>query len=1279
MTGQNPYVGARTFKPEEGDLFFGREQEAFDLLSLVISDRLVLFYAQSGAGKSSLINTRLIPGLLGEGEFRIFPVGRLRRDELTGTTAKNVYVYNLLSSLSPQQAEDNTLEQLSLSDYLRHVDLTETDGYLYNENSEESIFVERDTKLYKYVLIIDQFEELFTTHEEKWKSRADFFDQLATAMKEFRRLWVVLVMREDYIAYLDPYIDLLPGSLRTRYYMQRLGHRAAIQAVEGPAAMRDHPFAEGVAKKLIDDLSGIKVRTPDNSGLQTQPGQFVEPVQLQVVCSSLWEKLPSHVNQITPEHLEQFVGDVDQALGNYYEERVRAIAEGDVATRNGAKERDIREWFGSKLITAGGIRNMIARERDGQSGGLDDDVVQEFVKRGDLVRAENRGGATFYELTHDRMVEPILENNAEWFANNSSLLQQQTALWVQQSRSNGMLLRGRALQKAWKEIEIQEPTEEEKAFLSASRIAERNRTIVWIATGIALLVMSILSVMAVNASKDANVQRIIAQEQWSLAQTKAVEASSNEVRAEQLAATSQANAETARKQEAIAMENRQIAEAQRSAARAQIFQTRPGGLYTSTLLAIDSWQRSPSDEAEGILRKNISLLPIPLARIGQPGAISSVEFSPDGRSFLTTSLDGKACVWRVQKSTKLFCAITPGFVNDAVFSPDGKFIVTGDWNEVDQRGHVLLLDAETGEIQNQFLYDAPVRDVNIKPDGRLLSVVRQNGKITIINLESRRESYYIETSHTLNVAAFSPNGVWVAIGSSEGVMGIWNLSNNRIFTAFKHQGEVLSLGFSPDNRLLLSGGRDGVVIITDPLTVKDKARILLEDQVEDIAFSPDGSWFVTASADKRVRVWDTAKSTETLRMLQDGLVNEVQVSPNGQWIATTGLDKTVRVWNASTGAEIFQIPLKGNGSALAFSADSRYLVSGDETGELNTWDISSIPVPVKHIRFEGFTANAQYSPSGEQIAVSEENRIWLLDTEPLSDLTARLQSSPSLTIPSTVQDVSFSPDSKILSIATERNEVVFYKIEPELSASVGISYPSPFQAMAFSPDGSRFITGSSDGKVQVWNVSNGEPVETWLSNDQGVTSIAVSPTSLAVGLQNKVIVLDINTGTRRAEIENRGDCQLMVYNLDGTLLAVGSSTGQINIWQQDGDRFSLLTSISGEPAFSMAFNPQGDRLAVGTATDVYFRVATTGEESARIPHPDTVNDVTFSYDGKILATVSSRILQFWNISNVSQIHRDDLIAEACSRLLENLSPSQWETIFSGEAYRHLCEHLPVPP
>ena len=56
---RNPYVGPTAFKEEDREYFFGREREARDLLARVLSQRLVVFYAQSGAGKSSLINTRL--------------------------------------------------------------------------------------------------------------------------------------------------------------------------------------------------------------------------------------------------------------------------------------------------------------------------------------------------------------------------------------------------------------------------------------------------------------------------------------------------------------------------------------------------------------------------------------------------------------------------------------------------------------------------------------------------------------------------------------------------------------------------------------------------------------------------------------------------------------------------------------------------------------------------------------------------------------------------------------------------------------------------------------------------------------------------------------------------------------------------------------------------------------------------------------------------------------------------------------------------------------------
>jgi len=72
-----PFVGPRPFKPEDAPLFFGRTDEADELLSLVVAEREVLLYSQSGAGKTSLLNAGLRPLLEKEG-FEVLPVARVR-------------------------------------------------------------------------------------------------------------------------------------------------------------------------------------------------------------------------------------------------------------------------------------------------------------------------------------------------------------------------------------------------------------------------------------------------------------------------------------------------------------------------------------------------------------------------------------------------------------------------------------------------------------------------------------------------------------------------------------------------------------------------------------------------------------------------------------------------------------------------------------------------------------------------------------------------------------------------------------------------------------------------------------------------------------------------------------------------------------------------------------------------------------------------------------------------------------------------------------------------
>jgi SOS-response transcriptional repressor LexA len=389
----NPYVGPRPFERQDRDLFFGRDGEASEILYLVFTHRNFLIYAQSGAGKTSLINAALIPMLEEEG-FEVLPLARVRGlipQHIEPQEITNLYVFNTLMSWEEDEADLRRLAQMSLADFLKERE---------HPTGEEGLPVPR-------AAIFDQFEELFVFHQERWQDREGFFEQVRDAMEEDSLLRVVFVMREDLIAELDPYKPLLPERLRTRFRLERLRQEAALAAVTGPLRATGRPFAPGVAEQLVEEL--LKVRVEIAAGYTvTVTGEFVEPLQLQIVCQNLWWGLPLDVTVITQDHLQAF-GDVNQALSRFYERSIERAAQ-----EAGVKEEDLRAWFAHTLITPAGTRGTICRGRE-ETGGIPNAAVDVFQNL-HLIRGEWRAGARWYELTHDRFIEPIQESKPKAIA-----------------------------------------------------------------------------------------------------------------------------------------------------------------------------------------------------------------------------------------------------------------------------------------------------------------------------------------------------------------------------------------------------------------------------------------------------------------------------------------------------------------------------------------------------------------------------------------------------------------------------------------------------------------------------------------------------------------------------------------------------------------------------------------------------------------------------------------------------------------------------------------------
>lgn len=460
---QNPYVGPRTFTRQEGDRFFGREREARDLLARVISERLTLFYAQSGAGKSSLINTRLIPQLRAE-QFVVMPIGRVSGELPAGVgDVANIFIFNLLLSLDQGQNEPARFVDMKLNDFATRLATVDGEYFYYDPGRDIRHQPDDQAQSLPHVLIIDQFEEIVTTHLGRWQEREDFFRQLARLMLDDPLLWVVLTLREDYLASLDPYAHLLPGKMQNRFSMQRMGYEAALEAVQKPAEQAGRPFTPAAAQMLVDNLRKIRVQ----GAIETRPGQFVEPVQLQVVCYQLWENLKEKaVAQITEQELQE-AGDIDTALAEFYEQVIqRTLAQ------LGGSELELRNWFERKLITEAGTRGTAYQGAE-DTAGLPNKVVKALADQY-LLRAEIRAGGAWYELIHDRFVEPILQANIAWQLRQSPLTRAAQA-WDQAGRPKDKLYTGQQLKDALARAkqEAAEPLVE--AFLAAS--VEENRAV----------------------------------------------------------------------------------------------------------------------------------------------------------------------------------------------------------------------------------------------------------------------------------------------------------------------------------------------------------------------------------------------------------------------------------------------------------------------------------------------------------------------------------------------------------------------------------------------------------------------------------------------------------------------------------------------------------------------------------------------------------------------------------------------------------------------------------
>jgi hypothetical protein len=258
-------------------------------------------------------------------------------------------------------------------------------------------------------LILDQFEDLFAT-PALWEAREPLFNDLAGAIDANPALRAVISLRSDYLANLVPYQRLLPGAGATRYQLESLKAAGARTAISRPFASTGLPLDPTAVDQLVTSL----LERQSDAG-RTVAGQYVNTVELQIVCRRLWDEL----RQLNPSGPDS-AGDRPSGLllpdGFDMEDAVVKFVDAtlkDACGSSRSAEVSVRRWLQSEMMSDG--RRNFHRRGANTTAGMTNTIVDK-LEEGRLLQFEDRNGEPWVELTHDRLVPAIIRSNEQWRA-----------------------------------------------------------------------------------------------------------------------------------------------------------------------------------------------------------------------------------------------------------------------------------------------------------------------------------------------------------------------------------------------------------------------------------------------------------------------------------------------------------------------------------------------------------------------------------------------------------------------------------------------------------------------------------------------------------------------------------------------------------------------------------------------------------------------------------------------------------------------------------------------
>ena len=660
--------------------------------------------------------------------------------------------------------------------------------------------------------------------------------------------------------------------------------------------------------------------------------------------------------------------------------------------------------------------------------------------------------------------------------------------------------------------------------------------------------------------------------------------------------------------------------------------------------ALELAERCGAADLEHVARVNLAGWPGQLIRqrstFAHRSQVNVVAYSPDGKRFLTAGADQMVRIWNTDSGTE---AMPPfkhaAAVASAVFSPDGRSIAVGCDTVDDDSGADAVLWDLTTRAARHFPQRARVHSLAFAPKGdALLTVSTESAQVWDLKTGQRSIPPLRHDGNRVAVARFSPDGSMILTGGTDHAARLWDATTGaERVSPLVHPGPgtIRAAAFRPDGAVVVTGGQDGDARLWEVATGKRiGAPLPHHGLVTCCDFSPDGRILAVGCrlnesgiANRRdvevggeVKLWKMDEAAYLATLPHPLTVITLAFSRDSRWLMTGGMDDRARLFDAETGSMIGK-PLLHDGPVVALAFDPRdgrtalTGCAGSDPGVAHLWELPpprefGPPLEIdKRVRF------ARFHPARPEVLLASDQQPGLR----VLDLVEKKLLPPKMLDGAPFFRADLSAEGRWLLAWDGKRVVRIFDLDAGRLERT-IEPDDALRATAFSPSADTLWTGTNDGRILHWDRVSG-------------TRLGV-----AVPVHGYLIALSAPNDSDLDWIESD--------DRNVRLCSWTSAEGRVERWQQPG------RVVEG------ALWRTGNRVVTGdwNAT-ARLRDATTGKTiGPAYQHGDSrILCISFSDDHRVVATGAwDKSARLWDVATGKLLgpplrHRESVFRIALNR------------------------------